>query len=487
INMENIEGAANGQVFWYGEIPGIYRVLEEDKGSWHLVPFFSFEELKSFDKICTFVLIFPIESLLPDFLKAGEAQKFLSPRKTFILAYGLPPTSNQILEGIQKGVDSFLLPELSAPQLAQEIQHQLYHLTQEDKRAIPCHSPFCSTCFSTKGLYALYRLYQLIKDKKGELEAQEKLLAHQNTRIEKKQKEIYREKSLHQKILESINGGYLLLDRQGNLIEGSPRGFQILHELGYQKGPLVQLGELAWEDILSSQESSFQLEKKGRFWEGEVHFLEDEVLLFLKDITKRVKKERLIEQKQRMASLGILSAGMAHDFNNLLQGILGQAEMLLLESDYKEQDSTLKERLQNIMDLGEQATLLVQEILDFAQEIPVQKEPLSLRKIIESLLPLIQSSLPKDILVETHFLNKEDKILGNRSKIQQLLINLLLNSRDAINGKGKIWIILDSAEPKLEKEESSEQKEWLCLEVRDNGKGMDQQALEHIFEPFFTT
>lgn len=213
------------------------------------------------------------------------------------------------------------------------------------------------------------------------------------------------------------------------------------------------------------------------------------------DITtkKEAEKEReILEQKlsqaQKMEAIGHLAGGIAHDFNNLLTPIMGYAEMAV--SDISQSDPVAK-KLAGILSASHKAKALTQQLLSFSRRKSASTELLELNEVIISINDILRRTIRESIRIELALDPEGSYIKGDRSQIEQILINLMVNSQDAIGeGQGKIrvetcriWMEGENARlyPGMIK------GEYVLLSFSDNGCGMPQDVMDHAFEPFFTT
>ena len=212
-------------------------------------------------------------------------------------------------------------------------------------------------------------------------------------------------------------------------------------------------------------------------------------VIIFKDITKIYQLLEELRQTQKLESIGQLSGGIAHDFNNMLMGILGAAEVLLLEDNIT---NVCKENLEVILKSAQRAGQLTRKLLDFSRKGGTYKKIINTETEINDTLKLIKRSIDKKIQIITNFRAKDKYIKIDSSQLQNSIINLILNSRDAIiNKEPKIEIITDNFYANKEFCKNSlfkiQEGHYLAISVKDNGKGMPQEVKERIFEPFFTT
>lgn len=200
------------------------------------------------------------------------------------------------------------------------------------------------------------------------------------------------------------------------------------------------------------------------------------------DVTERKAMERSFYQAQKQESIGSLAGGIAHDFNNLLAVINGYSEMLI-ESPAADPKRFAKE----ILGAGRRAEALVRQILTFARKTETDFQSIEVGSIIEELLRVVTQTFPRRIKVEADLDTDLPLIFGDSTQIYQVIMNLLVNARDAIEGAGEIRITGRRVVPRATMERKSQAMDFLCLEVADSGRGMSREAQGRIFDPFFTT
>lgn len=215
----------------------------------------------------------------------------------------------------------------------------------------------------------------------------------------------------------------------------------------------------------------------------------------VRDITERKQAER-IEQKlkeqatqaQKIEALGTLAGGIAHDFNNSLFPIIGLTELTKAKLP---EDSKEYLALSKVLVAAHHAKDLVQQILAFSRQEPLNRRPVELRKVLSDALSFLRAGLPSTIKIEDHIHETPSFVLADPTQIQQILINLGANARDAMQNEGGT-LTVDLSEVQvgddLEKPFGDlEPGAYVRLEVTDTGCGMSEETVARIFEPFFTT
>ncbi|MET1022967.1 MAG: ATP-binding protein [Pseudoxanthomonas sp.] len=195
--------------------------------------------------------------------------------------------------------------------------------------------------------------------------------------------------------------------------------------------------------------------------------------------------EQVSRQAQKGAAIGQLVSGIAHDFNNMLQVIQMTLDMLTLQSNLDERQQRLVDRSQEAVG---HATALAARLLAFGREHPYRSEVLDLGEVVASMVPLIQHGLGARMDVRLTPAVEAMAVRSDRHSIEQALMNLCVNSRDACDGRGCIQISLgDHLVMDTQGSPMQAPGNYAYVEVRDDGCGMDAETRARIFEPFFTT
>ena len=206
-------------------------------------------------------------------------------------------------------------------------------------------------------------------------------------------------------------------------------------------------------------------------------------MFFFRDITYDKEVERQLLHSQKMDSIGTLAGGVAHDFNNLLTTILGYTE--LLKRELKDNESSSM-KLTQIEKSSNRAAELTGQLLAFSRRHPTVLDVFNLNGLVTETMDMIRSTVPSSI--DVRFLPEQGvpNIEADSTQIQQILINLLLNARDALGGSGTITISTRIGED-AQAQNGVADTAYAILEVEDNGVGIPKDVLHRIFEPFYTT
>lgn len=204
------------------------------------------------------------------------------------------------------------------------------------------------------------------------------------------------------------------------------------------------------------------------------------------DITDRRSLEQQILQAQKMESIGLLAGGVAHDFNNLLTVINGYAELVHESLE----DPDLKLALSYILDAGNRAKDLTQKLLAFSRQQVMTFRAVSLTQLVTDLIPFIERLIGEDIEIEHRVPTSRLTIIGDPGQLEQVLMNVVVNARDAMPGGGLLTIEARSktVDSPLAKSLGLEKPgEYAVISVTDEGGGISPEHVEKIFDPFFTT
>jgi len=201
---------------------------------------------------------------------------------------------------------------------------------------------------------------------------------------------------------------------------------------------------------------------------------------------KRVVEAQLL-QAQKMEAVGTLASGVAHDFNNLLTAIQGFTELSLMSVD---ESDRLHEDLEKIRSAADRGAALVRQLLLFGREQPIQPHPIDINSTTLGMVKMLAPLIGEDISVSTVLDDGLRSAMADEGSIQQVLMNLAVNARDAMPEGGSLTIRTRNVtltEEHVAGDPDARAGDFVCVSVEDSGRGMDQDTMGRIFEPFFST
>ena len=202
----------------------------------------------------------------------------------------------------------------------------------------------------------------------------------------------------------------------------------------------------------------------------------------LTDVTRRKMLEARLMQSEKLEAIGRLAGGVAHDFNNMLTVIISACHVL--ESQLQGQ-AYERENIDAIRQSALRAALLTKQLLAFSRQQPAQPQQLNINALITQADGILERMVGQAITLSTELADDLKLVFVDPSQVEQILINLVINSRDAIATSGRIEIVTSNTTRSCP--QHPEAKEYVQISVSDNGCGMCTETLKHIFEPFFTT
>jgi len=208
---------------------------------------------------------------------------------------------------------------------------------------------------------------------------------------------------------------------------------------------------------------------------------------YVEDVTERLNLEEQLRQSQKMESVGQLAAGVAHDFNNILTVIQGNSSLLLSKGNLSPKAT---EKVQTIFFAAERAASLTRQLLMFSRKNMIQLKPLDLREVVGNMNKMLSRLLGETISLQFDCPIELPFIQGDGGMIEQVVMNLSVNARDAMPEGGKLSVRLDAMNVDAAYAETHPEARtgrFVRLRVVDTGCGMDSVTLTHLFEPFFTT
>ncbi len=207
-----------------------------------------------------------------------------------------------------------------------------------------------------------------------------------------------------------------------------------------------------------------------------------------RDVTERKRLEKQLMQAQKMESIGLLAGGIAHDFNNLLTAISGFGQ--ILQENIPEDDELSRESVEQVLKAAERAAELTKSLLAFSRKQVIRPIPVQVQDIIRNTGKLIKRIIGEDIELSMNFSGGEPPVMADTGQIEQVLMNLATNARDAmphggqLNISTQVVIVQNGSEAEFD---VAMPGTYVQISVSDTGAGIDEKYLGRIFEPFFTT
>jgi len=315
----------------------------------------------------------------------------------------------------------------------------------------------------------------------------------------RKQAEEEHERLLTQvrEIMNTVPEGVLLLDSSKRVILANPVANNYLKQLCDTKAgkSLKSFGDRPIEKLLTKPVQGLwhEVRASGRIFEIVArsvanHAKAERWVMVIRDVTQDREIQRSIQQQERLAAVGQMAAGIAHDFNNTLAVIVLYAEMLQTTVELA---PAQKEKLYTIAQQARHGSYLVQQVLDFSRRAVLERHPMDLLPFLKEQTKILERTLPENINIKLNYLVDEYLVNVDPTRMQQGIINLAVNARDAMSDGGELTISL--YKPEEGKPFSCvtcgpvKEGDWICISVKDTGVGIPTDVLTHIFEPFYTT
>jgi len=206
-----------------------------------------------------------------------------------------------------------------------------------------------------------------------------------------------------------------------------------------------------------------------------------------RDITDQKKLEEQLRQAQKMESIGRLAGGVAHDFNNVLSGIMGYGELALMRLP---ENHPARKDIRMVIEAGEKAAGLTRQLLAFSRKQVLEMKIIDINAAVDRMSTMLSRMIGEDISLEVAIGSVEPRIRADAGQVEQVVMNLAVNARDAMPNGGRLRIETADAEIDAlyaDREEGVQPGRYVLLTISDNGEGMTQDVREKIFEPFFTT
>lgn len=305
---------------------------------------------------------------------------------------------------------------------------------------------------------------------------------------------------LQDHLFEHLPVGVLLLNDRFQVLSANLEGLSIMDVLqpGFDRKTVDRLGDYPIQNLLPYVESSRMVEIKPgpedqTVFQVRIRRVETTEsphwVLMISDITREVHVEKAVQMQQRLATLGQFAAGITHDFNNIISSILVYADILERDPELGPENAG---RVSVIREQSQRAAELIGQILDFSRRSVLTREPMDLIPFLKHTRELLTRVLSAQYPVNLKLPEKRKRLIikGDQTGLQQSLMNLALNARDAMAEGGEILITASQIELDPYQEmpvPGMDGGEWVKLEVVDQGTGIPESDIPHIFEPFFTT
>jgi two-component system, cell cycle sensor histidine kinase and response regulator CckA len=211
------------------------------------------------------------------------------------------------------------------------------------------------------------------------------------------------------------------------------------------------------------------------------------VLLVAEDMTERVNLENQLRQAQKMEAVGQLAAGIAHDFNNMLTIIQGHVSLLLSTVKF---EPSAEIQMKHVLGASERSSMLTRQLLAFSRKQMMQRRPVKLDQLFDQHGQMLRRLIGEHVALEFHCPKDLPPIFADACNIEQVIMNLAVNGRDAMSSGGRLTISAEAVHSDASWVEANPEAlpgDFVCLSVSDTGCGMDGETLSRLFEPFFTT
>ncbi|MEC4685524.1 MAG: ATP-binding protein [Nitrospirota bacterium] len=326
--------------------------------------------------------------------------------------------------------------------------------------------------------------------------------------VQERTRDLRKSEAMLKTLFENANDGILIMNDNGVIVDANQRACEIYERekkelIGtdiQHLGPDTDKNRLMWrerlERLLNGEPLLFETEHYGKD-ENKVSIeisakaiqIDGRLLIqsFHRDLTEKKQLQAQLLHSQKMESIGTLAGGIAHDFNNILTAILGYADLILLS------DKLLPEianKVRVIETSARQASQMVSKLLSFARKGSVESVPFAINSVIEDTMSMVSRLVPRDIVLRKELDKSIPPVEGDVSQIEQVLMNLIINAKDAMPDGGEITIATKLVEIKhnsLDIRAAIKSGEYIHTTVTDTGTGISEKHLPHIFEPFYTT
>lgn len=323
----------------------------------------------------------------------------------------------------------------------------------------------------------------------AQLETLNEDLLLQNEKIRENEAQI-------EKILSSTYDGIMLIDNNSNVLRYNKAILELFDIDRSKLKKKMKCHELLAEEHANCEVCTKSLVEKtginqqklmelhGKLMEESTSPLyeDDKVIGFIKtykDITSRKELEKKVNRATKMEAIGRLTSGIAHDFNNILQVIVGYSELIYYQLENLNASGDILQKVKSINDASLKAERLIRKLMTFSKMDQVAKELIDINDSVSDISLMLGRIIGENITLELELDEDLPKIHADKTQLEQIVVNLCVNAKDAIEGHGRIKI---KTYETLRKSGC-----FICLEISDTGKGMSDEVKDKVFEPFFTT
>jgi PAS domain S-box-containing protein len=312
-------------------------------------------------------------------------------------------------------------------------------------------------------------------------------------------------RSINQRIFDTSLDLILVVDRRGNFLRASPSSIAIL---GYKPDEMIgrSAQDFVHPDDLDHTRDNMRSARRGQLprnfecrylhkdghpvplaWTGIWSEPDGQYFFIGRDMTERVSLESQLRQAQKMEAVGQLTGGVAHDFNNILTVIIGMTELL---SDELAGNAQLAPIVEAIDEAASRGAQLTQRMLAFARKQPLQARNFDLNESVRRAVTMLQRTLGEDIALKSVLADGLWEALADPSQVEDAILNLAVNARDAMPNGGQL--VIETSNAVLDENYAAQNVEvtpgaYAAVSITDSGTGMPPEVLERVFEPFFTT
>ena len=330
------------------------------------------------------------------------------------------------------------------------------------------------------------------------------------TKGKEMERALERSEELYRDLVEKAGLAIFVVDRGGRITYFNR---QLSELTGYSEGELKRISLVDWVHpserdrvlslfqnfLLGNTEISVQHQYRLVTKEGDIRYVEMSVTpvvegketrafrVYLRDVTERKKMEESLFESRKMEAMGRLAGGIAHDFNNMLMVIMGNCDLILQGIGGAE---ALLERVKAIREAADRAAALTGQLLAFSRNQVMEPRVLDLNRVVGGMERMLRRLIGEDVDLKVSLAPDLGRVRADPSQMEQIMVNLAVNARDAMPRGGTLYIETFNAtvaEKEAMKHPELVPGEYVVLTVRDTGQGMEEGIQTRIFEPFFTT